>query len=585
MIRWVALAAGACACATLAGAAPAGAQECSVGRITDTSYEARLCELPPDLDQLRLESAGGLPDNGTYYCVPTSTMNVLAYLTGRGFARRPENRNWLLPDNYGLMSNRIEQLARHMGISARGTPLGGGASWQTGVTEWLSRYGQGPTAQRGGYTVTTAFGITSNGGRRSGYYMALDMLDGQLDMPAVGYYREHQDAEGSFFERAGGHQMTLVGITGARGELPGLEYGSVLEVRDPATPVSIDGDQDPYSTETLRLDPDREVRLRTLSGRMVTVRLSSVGGVATSMYDGSGTLGPQLAITASGPGLRVTRAYRLIPGVPREETLKVPGEVSDVTISPLTREIAYLRRGSPAITLVDRAEGSLRTVKTGSAPLADLAYGGNGAELYVAGGREVFMLQDGKPAASKRVPEAIDELEWDEKHNRVVALSSDAESLFVLNSDLRLVGTAAIPDRTTPGTGDASLAIAPDGKAVIRVDGAPSIASFKFTKGVKASARIGAKVNARPKTVRALGSSRELAIGDNGHLVVIRGGKLLELTASGERVKNSPYTGLPAKGAVALTRSFLHYDPSIMPTIDEKPEDYQPVPYESAEKP
>lgn len=88
----------------------------------------------PDLDQDRAT----LPASGNMFCVPTATMNMLAYAAEWGVADMPPGPGvWQGDVGYGTMTNHLDDLGESMDTGTDGT---GPTGWSNGTAEWIDGY-------------------------------------------------------------------------------------------------------------------------------------------------------------------------------------------------------------------------------------------------------------------------------------------------------------------------------------------------------------------------------------------------------------------------------------------------------------
>lgn len=115
----------------------------------------------PDHDQVRmgLFNVVGLQNNGTQYCVPTCTMNILTYLQNHGYPALnagPGPGPWFGNGNtYNAFSTDIESLGGLMSTDPFDGTDGGDAF--AGVKEWIDNAGLT------GDIVVSMFGTNANG--------------------------------------------------------------------------------------------------------------------------------------------------------------------------------------------------------------------------------------------------------------------------------------------------------------------------------------------------------------------------------------------------------------------------------------
>ena len=146
-------------------AAPAAALLAAAAATSALAVPVDVCNpaLPytmPDHDQRRNPASGivGLQNNGSQYCVPTCTMNILTYLGNHGYpnlSAGPGPGPWLgstpIYNNFGT---DIEALASLMNTD----PMGGtgGNNALAGVNQWIASSGYT------GDIIVSMFGVTAN---------------------------------------------------------------------------------------------------------------------------------------------------------------------------------------------------------------------------------------------------------------------------------------------------------------------------------------------------------------------------------------------------------------------------------------
>jgi hypothetical protein len=105
---------------------------------SSTSYTFSISHMP-DLDQERGGSIaqGALPNEGKYYCVPTSIMNLATYAANHGFAEvNPGPGSWSVHERYLLMSEYLGVLGNLMSTNPfTGTKHGPAAF---GMNVWVT---------------------------------------------------------------------------------------------------------------------------------------------------------------------------------------------------------------------------------------------------------------------------------------------------------------------------------------------------------------------------------------------------------------------------------------------------------------
>ncbi|MCA9289624.1 MAG: hypothetical protein KDA25_00760 [Phycisphaerales bacterium] len=184
----------------------------------------------PDFDQRRMAGSlpqggfsFGLPGNGSYYCVPTSAMNLMAYIAQHGFpAVSPgagSNQYWMGQPPYNDVTFELLDMGIIMETASDAGTDGDGEL--AGVTEWLGFYAPGVFDVNRWYLAPGhAPNLTTLAGAA---------INGSLVNFAYGKYENAGEFAGliGLGERVGGHVVTLSSA---------LRWGpaQVLSVRDPA---------------------------------------------------------------------------------------------------------------------------------------------------------------------------------------------------------------------------------------------------------------------------------------------------------------------------------------------------------------
>ena len=188
--------------------------------IDGNNFNVKLSQLP-DLDQFRTSGGGsfGLPGNGGAHCVPTSAINLMAYIANHGFPQvGPGPGNWQLQSKYTEAGFAILQMGQFMDTDpVDGT---GGADGLDGLKSWLNGHPE--------FTATTYSAANNYAPQLN--EMAQVLINGGLVNLCYGRYDEIGTFAGSIpvIQRDGGHCVTL-----SRATASGEQF--VCWVRDPAS--------------------------------------------------------------------------------------------------------------------------------------------------------------------------------------------------------------------------------------------------------------------------------------------------------------------------------------------------------------
>ena len=574
-----------CALALLVPAGEAGAQlSCNLGTATATSVRYSLCA-HIDLDQIRpysLDPAAGmergLPGDGTQFCFPTTVMNQLVLLASTGLLTSPPHRDWETGGvaRFDEMSGYIRDLGQRMGTSpTAGTTTDPSA----GIQGWLDRYRNARSDLRGNDVVTRFYGV---GGGHSPDIRAMvrSALAGHLVSVGLGYYslqNPSKDVPDERLKRAGGHVVFLTGAASPT-VIPGTAAG--LIVADPGIPSDRNDTQSSYERDQIFLEDASTQGFVDADGRPYEAalhRVQSSRGRGT-YFDSWFSLAPKTLVYSPFKedmiALRESLSFIRGAAAPRFRT---GGPVVDAELLPHDPGLVFAIEGSSQLFIGDRLEGGQpAAVHTGLGEVRDVAFGGDAGRIFASDGRKVGMFDsNGAPLRTIKAGARIDELEYDIAGDRLVGLSAGSQQLLFFDQGLRKAGSASLPRRALDGRGQLSLALAPNGTALIRRDGSDDIAKATFggAKG-RPTARVAqVKEDELPLAKRSKG----LAVDDAGHLFISNKGEVVEFTASGKRVKDSRYDGVKAGTVFTVARSFTNRDFSIFDSLDYVPEQYEPT--------
>ena len=210
--------------------------------IDETHFDYHI-DYMPDLDQKR----SGLPGNGSQYCVPSSSMNMLAYAAEWGLDELPPGPGVYTFDvGYGTMTNHIDDIGDLMSTGS-GT---GNDGFYAGMGDWLD-----------GYPLIHAVWYRTEDWAPQAHDLALIAANGALVSFAYGRFLWEPGFQGVpvIGEYSGGHAVTLMHAhQNGPGDLS-------LWSRDPADddPVNLNSQSpwayriyDPIDTMDLQVDWD-----------------------------------------------------------------------------------------------------------------------------------------------------------------------------------------------------------------------------------------------------------------------------------------------------------------------------------------
>jgi hypothetical protein len=501
-----------------------------------------------DVDQERTpgpHGGGGLPNSGLDYCVPTSAMDTMVWLSKWGFIPTipgplpiptPPNKDWTAPANFNQMTTLLRTMGKFMGTNATTGTNGDGLV--DGVNAWLAL-----NAIRGRTTrvpVVTKFFQSISTYDADPNAMGLDAASGALVMVSLGFY----DSDGN---RTGGHEVVL-----QRGKSNG--HGNiVIHVMDPNDPKALDHVQSPYSPEEWNI-------FASSSNSGWSVNTSETGhtdyGIQT--FDGYAAIEPEYVLSADAPAMIVDQPFALTESVRHSRQarrFKLPGgqPVVDFAVAPEGFAEPYLQAGSDEVREVNTLDGAITKFAAGPAQPRHLTYGGPAQTLFVSGTKQIVALdRSGRRLASVALEHPLDALAFDARTGRLVGLSAAQHRVYYFSTALESLGSAPVPAAMLAGRGVAvSLAIAPTGALVIHRDGSPSVAI-----GRPAVATTTGGSSFREVKLAGVEQARGLAVDDRGHMFFSARGRLVELLANGQPVAGSVFDGMPAAAVVHVARSY-----------------------------
>jgi hypothetical protein len=336
----------------------------------------------PDLDQKR----SGLPGNGSQYCVPTSSMNMLAYAAEWGLDELPPGPGvYTLDVGFGTMTNHIDDLGDLMSTGS-GT---GNDGFYDGMGDWLNGYplihGVWYRTEEWAPKAHDLALIATTGALVSFAYGRFDWEPGFQGVPVIGDY-------------TGGHAVTLMY---AHQDGPS---DLTLWSRDPAddNPV-IHNTQSPWSyriydtvdTTDLQVDWNNDGLLSYVQGTVLEFDpLDDTIRVIDRFY----SLHPAFGFSFDTVQLNVANigGFDFTVKPPNTQFEPPASEIFiDAAIHPdltgyfvITESTTTANRWVKLGTVVDLIEGEYQTIM--ELPLASSLVVGRNRDLYVASG---FLLR------------------------------------------------------------------------------------------------------------------------------------------------------------------------------------------------
>jgi hypothetical protein len=532
-----------------------------------SSFDYVLCGLP-DIDQIREHTATtpGLPGDGYAYCVPTATMDALAYFASHGIpALRPGNKDWAAPANYNEMTTDINDLGNLMGTTAGGGTTDGAFA---GLDAWLSQTQPGvipPALVASHLWVTTP--------DQSVYFPDLQSMANAaaagsvviVNVAFMNYEKPPAPATGpKQWFNIGGHDLAM----------SSAKSPSTIGLHDPANPLADHASQSPYAEEKYALTPvtstfgylddhGMDVNFSATLQRVDSYFIDSVlpAGSQTFVW-GYTTLSPE---TVTGfVARKITLVAAVKPGDP-VESFFAAGEkpVVDLALDPARPRDFYVTEGSSTIWQLNTASGRSTPFAHASSPPELLGYAGRTRTLFAVERKSLTALSGQRESkntlAAVPLSEHVDAVTVDQVTSRLLALSAESGRLRVYDSHLRLLGTVQLPSAALAGTGKVSITLR--GRVLYaHRDGRPALGLFMLRGSKLAGARF----------VRLAGAVRPqgLAVDDAGNVFVQSDGKLAEFAPSGKLVGKSQFNGKVAGSQLRVNRRFSNADFSALPFRD-----------------
>lgn len=400
----------------------------------------------PDFDQKRaaIFQVPGLPGDGGMYCVPTSTMNVLAYLDTHGSEQIQLQPIPYLPGNadaYAHVTNQLDLL----GFLMETTTTGGtnAAGWYTGTDLYLPSDGfviYQRLAMEGQSTTTREIAKISRQG-------GLGVL----------CYGRWNSSDGIVLDsRDTGHCVTPTRIEHGGGV-------SQLRYRNPSTggEESLFHQSD-YEQASINVQDAWYWRngQNYLMSRMMFA--PSASDTRLRLIDSAAWIFPQQGITNGPSGdLKILTPHPIDPTQPAVRTLAAPGgEVIECEMSPDRTFLASIARepatGVSTLWRLDTTTGEGTLIETLVAP-GGLTFGRDG-DLFVGDGANFkrFPVSDGQvgdPIASRTADgQPIKCLAYDDGTDQVYALGhTGGINILLGDGSVRLLSDA-IPTSINPAS-------------------------------------------------------------------------------------------------------------------------------------
>jgi hypothetical protein len=540
---------------TAAGAVAPAAASVEGFYINSSGYSYRAWGMP-DFDQVRATGPGafGLPNSGLMYCVPTATLNLMAYIANHGFPNvmDPGPQNWQSSSIYSTVGVELLDIGGQMLTDPfDGT---GGFDWRDGARSYLDFRSN---------AFTVSFYYANNNYAPTQAKLTHTAVCGSLVALAYGRY----DVVGSWngfplVDRTGGHIVTLQRSLRTPND-------RLLWVRDPADEQDNLFTQSAFTARSYGLLHDRFVVTAPTFGALKLMTEIGVDpgpvGSSNRYIDSYLAIRPKLgyALTDESTVITLQRAVVLsgFPDPPRL-TFSPGGPIRDVVISPDMNSFLATTTddaGISSLVMIDAATG-VSTPLNEQLDLEDperVVFGRNRA-LYLTDGRRLKCIDlDADPVeveSSIVPPTPLEAIVYDDARDVLVGVSAAGDALVEFDSMLA----------------DGSVFPLPDG-----VDLAPDASvAFNAAEGtllIHPGAGANLLYQATPFPVRGEGYSfvsiglqgvvepRDIEVDDSGMFYVMDedGAKAFARGEDGRfaPVADAPFAGVQSDGVFRVTKS------------------------------
>ncbi|NNF42528.1 MAG: hypothetical protein HKN62_05690 [Phycisphaerales bacterium] len=531
--------------AAVASSSPARADVIRQSWPDADSYTYRIVHMP-DLDQRRLETetVPGLPSTGRMYCVPASTMNVLAYIATHGFPEvPPEPHNWLDPVYYDLATGNLFLIGGLMSTSPTGGTGLGGLHNALDILLPLETFTYSTYATAGGYTPQF----------RS---LAESAVNGGLVLFTHGWYSEDgMQGDDPIISRGGGHALTL---TQAYGGL----FNDQVYVRDPA-------DDPPNTSQSAYSERIYAVQNRTVVAHGETRVMSNfqvTPGEWTGRYlDTYTVIRPKAGFSFTDWGIVHLGPIDLWDTSPDSQIdIDAIAQVIDVAIGPDQNYLYYVGRVGASYqlyraNLLTRESTALAVAPVPTEPR--ITFGRRRTLYQLAGDQLFFINPDRMSWYAVPLPATGEAIGYDDAADEVVVLDAGSRSIFTyphhLDADAEVL---VLPSAGVLPLGDAPvLAWDPFRDAWwVTSEAVDDVFRIKHLEGTWDVFKISHDVLVQPTSVD---------VDDAGHVFVVAQGGLHEFMEEpgGDwvLVEDSPFAGIPVGRKAGITKSRTNYDPEL----------------------
>ena len=521
----------------------------------------------PDFDQNRQVTVvwPGLPNNGAYYCVPTSITNWFAYFANHGLTQ-PQTLNgwhdWSSDDNYALVNETIAL----MGDLLETNPFdpNGGTDPDLalpGIIEYSNTYAQGQ--------VNAYFQEVYDGSDITPINLYWIHLTGGYIAGVYGFYI---DDGGGKYTRNGGHCITVNGVSDACSFSPQFSFRNPAS--DPANHTQSD-----FLTHTVDLDAvTGQFRLDATDDYQDLTLYRLDYGTTPRFLDRWYILNPKCVLTGfveaapAGDFIRVIQpGPPFTVGRPSEMTYHLNpniGHVKEVLTFPgRTYRIIYSTGGPPPLPSkvfsLNAATGQTVELATGN-DISAITFNRFG-ELYILDGNQLRLLNVSgafpTQIASLTLAAAPLAIAYDDRTDTLALITPPVAGFNRLVRHTRTLSSVQSNQPFPAGVsieGTASMDFDRDGDLWVHSTNGSTFTCRQNANGVQLLQILTLPAGHEPQSI---------CLTDSSHLVYSSGGILHECvpTAGGQLqpVPNSAFAGRQAGPRASITRSRTNHDPAL----------------------
>ncbi|MHC5029075.1 MAG: hypothetical protein ACYTGR_20180, partial [Planctomycetota bacterium] len=547
------------ASAAVLGGAPAAADVTSAAWSSSSQYIYEVAHMP-DLDQKRAgsEAQGGLPGEGSMYCVPTSIMNLFAYAANHGFPQLlPGPANWQSQSNYVTASDFLRIFGALCGTDPQdGTAHGPAAS---AAQVWILPVGSFVVDEA---TADGDWSPTAN-------TLASKAIGGAIVAFCYGRYEILADDGDSVVvgSRLSGHCVTLRKVA---------RSGSAIEIesRDPGDGGN-DFTQSPFGSQVYTGKNHFVLNTAFTFARTMTSLNHPIGDDVIRLIDSYVAIRPKAGYSWSssgGPQINITTPFPLDPvhpplvqidlGSPADQVLTDAAPLLDAVQVAVVTEAATGLAQLGVASLIDGAYVEIGP----SVPRARIVVGRRGQLYHLrANVIECYDLTQEEPLIGSLVlPAAGADIAYDDATDQVVVYAPQFREIYVAPRLLGALETYILPE-TVPIAGEGTMTVGPGSGIWLHPDGAE----------VLVKAMLPEQGDDIPNVEMLFSDSIPTLTGfdvdDDERVFVCADGEVEEYMYSEQDDAWMPSTdspsglrGTPCDGGVLVARSRSNFDPETM---------------------